>query len=289
MLAHNVDYLGKMRAKLPAQYKNKPRIDALLQAFAAEFQELEDAFWDLLEQRLLQNGPAQIVGRARFIGDDTASIIWPWAPNDTNYLMLPGKPVVLDGGGGVVVNVINSTKTKTGITLIASALFTGYVDVLMWNPGENPLARGIGDDLLDKMGKIVGQPRNGMIDTDYLILITARIAANRSDGRRETLIRIAKLLVPGATIYVKDFPPCSVYVAPQAPITINPYVAAQFMEVATAAGVYLMFGWTTADLVNTLTFGYSVANGTTVPTTAQSPGWSVTPISGGALGGVIAA
>jgi hypothetical protein len=61
------------------------------------------------------------------------------------------------------------------------------------------------------------------------------------------------------------------------------------MEVAAAAGVYLMFGWVTSDLANTLTLGYSVANGTKVPTTAQSPGWSVSPISGGALGGVIAA
>ena len=301
-LTHNTDYLGQARSRYPAQYVGKPRFDAIVQSFAAEAQELEDAMWSVYVQRLLQNGPAQIVGRANFIGDDTASLIWSWTLKDTSYRMLPGKPVILDGGGGVVVNVDDTTKTETGVTLIASALFTGYVDVLAWNTGEDPLARGIGDDLLDKIGKIVGQPRNGMIDAEYLILITARIAANRSDGRRETLIRLAKLLVPGATIYVKDYPPCSVLVFPQAPITIDPYVAAQFMTIAKSAGVLLMFEWSGAPLANTIMGGSIYAPGFAAGppatnggvTSAQSPGsihnsgFSAGPPCANAGGGVLA-
>src|SRR4051812_42374746 len=120
-LTHKTDHLATMLARLPGQYQGKPRMQALITSFANEIQALEDAQWDVYAQRLLQNGPAQIVGRAHFIGDDTASLIWPWTLKDTNYRMLPGKPVVLDGGGGVVVNLLNSTKTKTGVTLIASA------------------------------------------------------------------------------------------------------------------------------------------------------------------------
>lgn len=260
-LTHNTDYLGQARSRYPAQYIGKPRFDAVVQSMAAEAQQVEDAMWDVYTQRLLQNGPAQIVGRAVFNGEDTATLFWPFPFKDTNYLMLPGKPVILDGGGGVVVNVDNTTKTKTSITLIASALFTGYVDVLAWNVGENPIARGIGGDLLDKIGKIVGQPRNGMIDAQYLLLIQTRIAVNRSDGRRETLIRIAKLLVPGATIYVKDFPPCAIYIAPQAPITLDPYSAGGFMALAKSAGVMLMFVWTAVAIANTFTWGSIYAPG----------------------------
>src|SRR5581483_11861886 len=62
---------------------------------------------------------------------------------------------------------------------------------------QNGLATG---DLLDKLGKLVGQDRGGQLDPQYQILITARIKTNRSSGRREELITIASLLVPGTAI-----------------------------------------------------------------------------------------
>jgi hypothetical protein len=194
-LTHNTAYLTQARSRYPAQYAGKPRFDAIVQAFSAEAQQLEDAMWAVYVDRLLQNNAA-----------------------------------------------------------------TG--------------------DLLDKLGKIVGQPRNGMLDAEYLILITARIVANRSDGRRETLIRLAKLLVPGAVIYVKEFTPGAVYIAPQGAITIDPYVAASFMIAAKAGGVNIVFAWTPAPLSTTLTFGDIYAAGFSAGppvtnagvTSAQSPG-----------------
>jgi len=48
---------------------------------------------------------------------------------------------------------------------------------------------------LDQLGVIVNQPRDGLSDDDYRRFIRARVAANRSSGVTEQLIRIAQLLV----------------------------------------------------------------------------------------------
>jgi hypothetical protein len=280
-LTHQTDHLGQMLARLPEQYKGKPRMETLVRAFAQEIQSVEDALWLVLTLLQLQRGPAYVVGRATFYGTKTAALAWPYTFSDSNYLTLPGPAVITEGGPTIAVAVDGPSKTTTGATVVASDAFAGYVDVLAWNAGEKPLARGPSGDLLDKLGKIVGEPRNGLGDVEYYVLITARIAANRSDGRRATLIKIAKLLVPGS-VYVKDFPPASLLMIPSAPISVNPYTAAQsFLQPSASAGVRLIFGWSTTPGTNRLTAGYSVANGTTIPSTAQSPGWS-----GGITGGI---
>jgi hypothetical protein len=48
---------------------------------------------------------------------------------------------------------------------------------------------------LDLLGKIVGQPRLGFTDDLYRRYIRARIAVNRSTGKREEIIRIARLVL----------------------------------------------------------------------------------------------
>lgn len=279
-LSAPVDITQRLLDRLPEQFKGKPRIEALARSYGAELQTFADAQWLLYQNRQLQKGPAQIIGRAVFSNTDTATAYWPLPFVDTSYLTLLGRPVITDGGGPVVAAIDNTTKTTTSITVKASAPFGGYCNILAWNIGENPLARGIGGDLLDKIGKIVGEPRDARTDSEYWVLVTAKIAANKSDGKRETIIRIAKLLVPGASVYVKDFAPCSVLVYPQAPIQIDPYVAASFLEIAKAAGVLLMFEWTSVAPSSTITAGSIYAPGfaagppatNTGVTSAQSPG-----------------
>lgn len=48
---------------------------------------------------------------------------------------------------------------------------------------------------LDLLGKIVGQGRAGLTDDVYRRYIRARIATNRSSGKREEVINIARLVV----------------------------------------------------------------------------------------------
>jgi hypothetical protein len=80
------------------------------------------------------------VGRATFSNTDSAPVVWNNVFPDTTYVVSPGPPVVTDGGGPVTVFADNTTKTTTGITIRASAAFTGYVDVHAWQAGANPFA-----------------------------------------------------------------------------------------------------------------------------------------------------
>lgn len=48
---------------------------------------------------------------------------------------------------------------------------------------------------LDKIGKLVGQERQGMVDDDYRRYISARIATNRSKGGIRDLITISRLIL----------------------------------------------------------------------------------------------
>lgn len=48
---------------------------------------------------------------------------------------------------------------------------------------------------LDVIGKIVGQPRNGLSDDDYRRYCRARIAVNNSNGVTENLITVTDLIV----------------------------------------------------------------------------------------------
>jgi hypothetical protein len=55
------------------------------------------------------------------------------------------------------------------------------------------LANAVGVQL-DTIGRYVGESRKGRADNIYLLWLKARIAANRSFGRAEDLIRVIKLL-----------------------------------------------------------------------------------------------
>lgn len=63
---------------------------------------------------------------------------------------------------------------------------------------ERGIYTGVGDTL-DVIGKTVGQPRAGQDDDLYRVYLSARIATNRSHGRVEDLIRIARLILDDDT------------------------------------------------------------------------------------------
>lgn len=65
--------------------------------------------------------------------------------------------------------------------------------------------RGISNAIgaqLDQLGEIVGQSRGGLGDDTYRRYIRARIATNRSNGKTEDLILIARLIVNDPTCVV---------------------------------------------------------------------------------------
>jgi hypothetical protein len=62
---------------------------------------------------------------------------------------------------------------------------------------NHPMAGGPWD-VLDKIGLIVGELRNGRDDPAYVAAIRLRVRVNRSNGLAEDIIQIAALLVTGA-------------------------------------------------------------------------------------------
>lgn len=79
-------------------------------------------------------------GIATFTASDTATVTWNNAFPTTSYHVQPGIPTITDGGGGVSVVADLTTRTLTGVTLNASAAFTGTVSVLAYQDGANPYA-----------------------------------------------------------------------------------------------------------------------------------------------------
>lgn len=139
-------------------------------------------------------------------------------------------------------------KNRPRIAALLTAWLTECqaVEDAMWSVFvERELQGGTASgDLLDKIGKIVGEPREVLDDASYRILISARIKANRSSGRREELITIASLLNPGAVISIQDNYPAAVVIRPEAAVTIPGTLQANsFLEKAVTAGVRLLFEW----------------------------------------------
>lgn len=99
---------------------------------------------------------------------------------------------------------------------------------------------------LDRIGRIVGQSRDGLGDDDYRRFIRARVAAHRSRGTTEDLIKIASLVLldeaDDVTIQVVTQGPAAVQVT-LAGDALTDSVAAivvSFLRDAVAAGVRLI-------------------------------------------------
>lgn len=152
-----------------------------------------------------------------------------------------------------------------------------FVDRLLQNNPSN-------DDVLNKIGDIVGQSRNGSSNAEYLSFIRARIRSNKSDGTRETLIAIVLLLLGQTTIvqvreYIKTIE------LEANGVTINSYtVLRDFLLRAKPAGTSLYFFASPAAKNHTLT-RTSVSGGVTTVSTQRKGSVSV----GGIGGGVFAA
>lgn len=76
-------------------------------------------------------------GVATFAGADSAPVVWNNAFPSTSYCIQVGAVTTPDF---VAVTADGSTQTQTGVTLRASAAFTGTVDVLAYQSGANPFA-----------------------------------------------------------------------------------------------------------------------------------------------------
>jgi len=104
-----------------------------------------------------------------------------------------------------------------------------------------PLAAGV---QLDRLGRIVGQPRQGRGDESYRIWIAARVMVNRSSGLAEQVIAIVEKLVEGKDLELREEPPAAFTIDVQEPITeLDGVEIAKILQRARAAGVRGLLEW----------------------------------------------
>ena len=120
---------------------------------------------------------------------------------------------------------------------------------------------------LDEIGDIVGQDRNGLDDDDYRRYLFARIATNRSAGKRSDLITISKLILndPSATVYVDNQGTAAVVVRILEMVLGDALaeILLSFLQLAPAAGVRIILETATADDAHSFTTGVTAfATGT---------------------------
>jgi hypothetical protein len=110
------------------------------------------------------------------------------------------------------------------------------------------------DSIIDLIGEIVGQPRDGRSNEDYVRFINARITASRSHGLTESVIKVTRLIIDNADAYVQIFhsPPATTVVR-ILDVPLPDAVAAiliTFLVVTVSAGVRVILEWSEEDLAD---------------------------------------
>lgn len=78
------------------------------------------------------------------------------------------------------------------------------------------------DGDLDLLGNLVGERRDGLVDADYRRFIAARLAANRSEGTTDDMVKVLRLLTNSEVIgcfNLPGFPEFHLYFLSEAPLS----------------------------------------------------------------------
>ena len=122
----------------------------------------------------------------------------------------PGPlPELLDVGGDHAAEAIarlpEQFKAKANIAALISSIVAPMQDVedaLQQLLTERRITTAAGIQL-DAIGRVVGQSRIGLSDTDYRRYLLARVSANRSQGTSENILRVARMIVNDATVDIE--------------------------------------------------------------------------------------
>jgi hypothetical protein len=128
-----------------------------------------------------------------------------------------------------------------------------------WDLYLRTMIRDAAGQALERLGALVGQPRQNRTDSVYRIWILARALVLRSSGRPEELLRIARMVLPdSATIRLREEYPAAVSVLLDGPVDEELGRAlASLLHRAKADGVRMLVRWTSALPA----FRYSVTGG----------------------------
>ncbi len=91
---------------------------------------------------------------------------------------------------------------------------------------------------LDVLGRVLGQPREGRADANYVLWLRARMLLNLGSGRPEDLLAIFSAVVQGSTgLQLEEQFPASIVLRIGSASTVDPAQAAAILQLAKAGGV----------------------------------------------------
>lgn len=108
-LAHKYDHIAEALENLVTQFKGKANIEATLTAFIQQVQDLEEAFFELLEERFIDVAVgAQLDGFGSIVGEARES------RSDEDYRLAIKARIQLNLGNGTPEDLISLVRSVAG-------------------------------------------------------------------------------------------------------------------------------------------------------------------------------
>lgn len=229
MLTKKSNHQNEALSRLVSQFKDKANMSALLDAYIAQVQNLEEVFFDLLQGRIdiveLKSGTSTAVG-AGFL-DDSAGAFVPGAFVDS----------YLEDSSGVRVKIVSNTVSRIYTANGATPASGAYA-----------VARTTGTQL-DLAGTILNIGREGRGDSSFRDAIQNQIRSQSSHGTIEDLITIVKNssgYVGSSDITVTEFYPAEFYIYGDGMLwdtAVNALKAFALVKNSKPAGVRMTFSY----------------------------------------------
>lgn len=203
----------------------------------------------------------------------------PTPGTDTAGVLVHRRDVAADATSKILQQYRDATAPGVREQVQTNAAEVQQLEDAAWSIIDNtaidsPTTLGVN---LDVLGKIVGRPRSGLDDTEYLVWLKAQIKVNRSSGSIDDILEIFELINPGAVLkFVEQFP--AAFALQVHGIAVEaPSIQAAILRVARKAGVRGVLEYSTAPTGSGFTFAGGDGKG--------FPDASLTPGSGGKLAG----
>lgn len=135
--------------------------------------------------------------------------------------------------------------------------------------------------MLDQWGAVVGQPRNGLSDADYLTAILLEVLVLHSKGLSEDLLNIVEQVVTTFT-YAEYQPASFEFYAYDITGSFSGLFIANALSRARSGGTYGVFQWTSWPLNQSFVFGSSVGTVATARGLDDSVGHGFTSLAANA-------
>ena len=125
MIEKITNYSAKLKERMLGQWRNAPNSNIVLEAIADEMQELENAIYDVLLYRNIQNGTYKILDLFGTVLDETR----PLNMSDDDYKKILLAKIIVNRSEGKRSDIINILKTLGATGIFAQDLYPATMQI----------------------------------------------------------------------------------------------------------------------------------------------------------------